>query len=450
EIAQKKASEAGQKNKEGYRDYVGTELVERPLADALVAEAGEPHRADGEQSVWRLVNPIDDVGELQALVEDLYATERKDRRYTFKYSPSGPLSVIARLDARTGTFFVNEDHQLVREFAGKPDSKRLLEALIVAEALLEVYLRAAAIQPEIVSDLLERRDSLLRGLALDETYSLASLARALRDATASAIELEIALVGALRALGFGARHIAGAGEPDGLAQYLIHGTGEQSFTLEAKSSKDVPALSQLDFAGLHSHFKSSGAQGCLLVAPSYPAADDPEGEVSKRAVQQRISCWTIEQLAQLVERAERRHVNARSLQDIVLTVYAPIDVTAAVKKLMSDPTFDKVDLYVAIIAALSDLENRLRSTPRNISMIAAEISRDKKFEGVDMPHIRDAVTDLARTSSGMLHVSDKDEVSVIGALDELRRRISHITGETAPPRRRGTFRSNADEMGDHV
>lgn len=265
----------------------------------------------------------------------------------------------------------------------------------------------------------------------------------------SATDLEIAIVGALRALGFGARHIAGAGEPDGLANYVIHGTGEQSFTLEAKSSKDVPALAQLDFAGLHSHFKAHAAQGCLLVAPSYPAADDPNSQVSQRAVQQHVSCWTIDQLARVVELSERRHINARSLQDIIINVFAPIDVKAALDHLLSEPTFDKVDLYVAIIGALASLESRLRGTPRNISMIAAEISRDQsKFHSVDVPHVREAVLDLARTSSGMLHLSDNDEVSVLGALDELRRRVSHITGESAPPRRRGTFRSNGNDAED--
>jgi len=441
DIEEKKAADKGQKDKEGYRDYVGTELVERPLADALVAEATGVPVADKKDG-WRLVSPIDDLGELQALVQELYATERKDRRYSFKYSPAGPLGPIARLDARTGAFFVNEDHQLVREFATKPESKRLLEALIVAEALLEVYLRAAAIEPEIVSDLLERRDSLLRGLALDETYSLVALAKALRESSASATDLEIALVGALRALGFGARHIAGPRAPDGLANYLIHGLGEQSFTLEAKSSKDVPSLPQLDFAGLHSHFESMNAQGCLLVAPSYPAGDDLDSEVSRRAIQQGVSCWTIDQLARVVESAERRHVNARSLQDIVLNQFAPLHVSEAVERLMSEPTFDKVDLYIGIIAALASLESRLRGTPRNVSMIAAEISREPKFAAVDVPHIREAVVDLARASSGMLHISEKEEIQVLGALEELRRRVSNITGESAPPRRRGTFRAN--------
>jgi hypothetical protein len=336
-----------------------------------------------------------------------------------------------------------EDHELVREFADNPNSKRLLEALIVAETLLEVYLHAADVEAEVVGDLLDRRDILLRSLAIDESYSLRSLARALRDASSKANDLEVAVVGALRALGFTARHIGGAGTPDGVAEYMIHGVEEKEFTLEAKSSVDVPSLPQLDFAGLRSHYERNGAQGCLLVAPAYPGSDDPDSEVSRRATQQDVSCWTIEQLASVVEAAERRHINARKIQEIVLAAFKPQDVNAAVKRLVSEPSFDKVDLYQAIIIALADLEPRLRETPRNVSMLATEISREGRFEGVTTPDIREAITDLARTSSGMLHISDDDKVFVLGTLEELRRRVSGITGEVAPPRRKGTFRSLA-------
>jgi hypothetical protein len=426
--------------KEGFREYVSTELVERPLADALVAEAS-PFDG-GVVEGWRLIEPIHDAEQLQKLVSELYSAERSDRRYSFQYSSMGRLAPIARLDPRSGVFTLNEDHQLVVEFSDNPNSKRLLESVVVGEALLEVYLHAAHVDSEVIIDLLERRDSLLRSLALDESYSLKSLARALRDATSSANDLEVAMVGALRALGFSAKHIGGAGTPDGLANYVVHGgAGDPSFTLEAKSSKDVPSLGHLDFAGLRSHYEANGAQGCLLVAPSYPGGNDLTSEVSLRAKQQHVSCWTIAQLASLVETAERRHINARNLQDIVLEAFAPMDVTDAITRLLSEPSFDKVDLYRGIIFALTELQPRLKSTPRNVSMIAAEISRDPKFESVEVSQIEQAIVDLARASSGMLHLSDTNEVFVIGDLDEFRRRVSRITGEIVPPRRIGTFRT---------
>jgi hypothetical protein len=439
-------SEDEKKNKqrkEGSRDYVSTELVERPLADALVANAifgGGVTTAASSGIKWRFVEPISDLSELQTLVEHLYAADRKDQSYLFKYSPAGTLSPLARLDVRTKTFIINEDHHLVREYADKPDSKRLLEAVIVGEALLEVYLHAAHVEPEIVDDLLDRRDTLLRSLALDRSYSLTALASALRDASRDANDLEVALVGALRALGFSARHIGGSGTPDGVAEYVMHGSEEVSFTLEAKSSSDVPSLPQLDFAGLQSHYKALNADGCLLVAPSYPGAEDPEGEVSRRAAHQNVSCWTIDQLARVVEAAERRHINARVLQEIVLKKFTPIDVTREVDRILSQPTFDRVDIYTAVLEALASLENRLKGTPRNIYLLAAEISRLDHFRDIDTPSIREAVADLARASSGMLHIAEDDNVFVLGSLEELRRRVASISGQDVPPRRNGTFR----------
>lgn len=435
---------AGQK-KEGSYDYVGTDLLERPLADVLVAETSNPSPSErGVETGYRLIEPVADIAALQELVEQLYASERTHRKYTFKYSPAGPNKPIVRLDVPTATFTLNEDHELVREFSEKPDGKRLLEALAVAEALLEVYLHAAHIAPEITQDLLDRRDTLLRSLALDESYSLVALAAALRGSSDKADDLEIALVGALRALGFSARHVGGAGDADGLARYTLHGVDEKSFTLEAKSSGDVPSLPQLDFAGLRSHYEANSANGCLLVAPSYPNANNPDGEVSKRALQQKVSCWTVEQLAKVVESAEKRHVNARKIQDIVLKMFTPQDVAMAIDSLLSEPTFDKTELYDAVLEALQNLEKRLSGTARNVSMVATEVSRETRFQSISVPQVRDAVEDLAKSSRGMLLVTEKDEVFVLGVLDELRRRVSAMTSGQAPPRRLGTFRNGTN------
>lgn len=447
EEVDKKAAKANLEKKEGRRDYVPPDMVERPLADALT-EAASASAADPPQDPpargWRTLEAISDLGDLRQLVEHLYTADRAQKAYAFKYSPGGLLAPLARLDALTSTFHVNEDHELVREFSDKPESKRLLEALVVAETLLEVYLRIADVPLEVIDELLSRRDGLLRTLALDESHSLAALAGALRDASDRSHDLEIALVGALRALGFIARHIGGSGTPDGSAEYVIHGVKDRSFTLEAKSSDSVPSLGHLDFAGLRSHYEALHAQGCLLVAPSYPGLDDPSSQVSLRAEQQRVSCWTIDQLARVVESAEKRHINASKLQRIVLSAFKPLDVKDAVESLLSEPSYDKADLYRAVLSALASLAPRLKSTPRDVKLVAGEISRDPSFEDVDTPEVRDALLDLAHSSRGMLHVADNEDVHVLGALEELQRRVAHLTGDGPAPRRRGTFRRGAD------
>lgn len=441
---------AEKKKKEGTRDEVPPDLVERPLADALTGDASAP--VEGNEMAqprdpWRYLEPVSDVSELRDLVEQLYSTDRQDRSYGFRYSAAGLLAPLVRHDARTSTFTLNEDHDVVREYSDDPASRRLLEAVVVAEVLLEVYLRAADVDVEVVAELLDRRDVLLRSLAQDETHSLPALAATLRRAVTDWQDLEVALVGALRALGFTAHHISGSGAPDGEASYRIHGVGSTYFTLEAKSSEEVPSLGHLDFAGLRSHYEAMGAQGCLLVAPTYPGIGDPFSEVSQRAEQQRVSCWTVEQLALVVEAAERREINAHRLQEVVLKAFKPMDVKAAVEELLS-PTYDNVDLYRALLDALVALKPRLPTTPRDLSMIAGEVSRLADFTTIDTPEIERALLALGRSSKGMLHVKDDGEVVVLGSIDELRRRLEHVTGEDSTPRRRGTFRSLGQTSSD--
>jgi len=435
--------EKGNKSRrEGQRDYVSVELVERPLADALTSRfVGVQESSDELAEGWKLIDPPENSESLEDLVEQLYSTERKKRSYTYKYSASGSTFPLVKLDPVTSTFTLNEDHQLVIEFADRPESKRLLEAIATAEALLEIHLRGAGMPNETVFDLLDRRDSLLRSLALDNSFALPALARALRSSEDDEHGLEVAVVGAMRALGFSARHVSGSGTPDGVAGYVIHGFDSMSFTLEAKSSSKVPELSQLDFAGLRSHFeKTEDTTGCLLVAPTYPGKDSADSEVSRRAVQQKVSCWTIDQLAKVVESAERRHINARQIQKIIFEFFDPASVSTAVENLLSEPIFDKVDLYKGVLRALENLQGRLVDTPRSVSILATELSGGDTFATVTADQVRDAVLDLARSSKGMLHLADNDVVTVLGDINELKRRVSHLTSEETPPRRGGTFR----------
>lgn len=429
-----KAETENKRKPEGTRDYVSTTLVEGPLADALVQRQGET-----APEPWEYLQPVEAGEEVERFVESLYAETRETRNYTYRYVARGREEALVQFDGVDGIFEVNEDHDLVLEFGDRPDTRQLLEVVIASEALLEVYMRQADVHPETVREIVRRRDRLLRSLARDQSYSLTAIAQSLQDAVSDAYDLEVALVGALRALGFAAKHIGGSGTPDGLAHYKIFGLGDQSFTLEAKSSKDVPSLSQLDFAGLRSHYEASDAQGCLLVAPSYPGATDADGEVSVRAQQQRVSCWTIEQLAGVVAAAESRHINAKTIQDIVLAKFRPLDVTESVDALLQQPRFTTADLYNAVLSALESLQGRLPGTPRSVMLIAGEISREPEFEGVDTPEVAAAIRDLSKSSKGMLWVTESEEVHVLGDLEELTRRVQGLTRGEAPPRRRGTF-----------
>lgn len=441
----KDEEERKQKTKqEESKSYVNPRLVERPLADVLVNEA-----RDKEPAAWVLLSKEADDEALQRLVESLYTDQPQRRKYKYRYSAMGRQEPLTSFDPETATFWVNENHDLVIANYSEPEARRLLEVVITAEAMLEVYLREADLDPRIISYVLSRRDQLLRSLSRDELFSLKAIATSVREAKDSAYELEIAVVGALRSLGFVTEHIGGSGTPDGEAKYTVYGPEDRTFTLEAKSSKDVPSLGQLDFGGLRQHYedkKEEGAVGCLLVSPNYPGAEfGNHCQAAKRAVTQRVSCWTVDDLANVVEAAETRHITAEQVQRIVLNVFTPDDVAAAVQALLTDPGWTQRALYQAILDTLDRLEGYLSKSPRTVDMLAAHIAMEPGFAGIEKENILSAAEQMAQASKGMLHVTPEGVIHVPGAMDELRRRLKDMTGENGTPRRRGTFRDRSED-----
>lgn len=427
--------------KEEERTYVNPRLVERPVAEALLLE-----RRDDEVVDWQLVEAERDQESLARLIEGLYVEDQPRRRYSYQYRAAGRQEPLVKFEPDGSVFWINEDHDLVIANYEDPEARRLLEVVVTAEAMLEVYLREVRLDPRVIEHILTRRDQLLRSLSRDELYSLKAIAHGIRDAKESAKELEIAVVGALRALGFVAKHISGSGTPDGEAGFKVYGTTQTSFTLEAKSSGDVPSLANLDFAGLHQHYRDEEASGCLLVAPDYPGRTEGDNsQVAKRAKEQNVSCWTVEGLARVVEAAEARHITADAIQRIVLSAFTPGEVETAVEKLLTEPGWDRQQLYLAILETLAELEDRLSKSPRDISMLAGRIAFRPDFAGIESADILEAAHEMAKASRGMLHVTEEATLHVPGSLEELRRRLENFTGDSSIPRRRGTFRAPANE-----
>ena len=237
-----------------------------------------------------------------------------------------------------------------------------------------------------------------------------------------------------------ATHISGAGEPDGVGRFRDYPNGEKVITLEAKSSIGTPTLAHLDFAGLKQHVGNHNANGCLLVAPRYPGAGSGENAaVAHRARADRISCWTIEQLANVVAAVETRQIDARDVLEIVLNHFSPDDVRREVDKLLSEPSWEYQSLYIAALEALRNLEGRLPDRARLVAHVATEVSRKSEFSGILEGTIRDALRDLSAASQGTLLIK-RDRILLNASLEEIARRVSTLTGSVGSPRRNSTFR----------
>jgi hypothetical protein len=426
DIAKKEANK-----KEPDRTFVSPELLETPIADAL-SRGWSGAGADADSSWFYVSDPA--TQDVRAEITKLY--EQPRTAFTFTYVGTGPQGRFVKYDPVTRIFALNSLHPFVVAQIDNPRTKNLLEDIAIAEVMLETQLRLAGVAAQVVGEVLEERNKLLIGLALEHPSSRGATARMLRDSSADEHDLELALVAAARSLGFVAKHISGSGEADGVARFVSYPEKITKITLEAKSSSATPSLGAIDFAGLQEHMikgAGQGAQGCLLISPSYPACLDDGSATATRAKSLRISCWTIDQLADVVVAAESRHITARDVLDIVLSAFAPLDVSAAIKKLFDNPLWDQQQLNDAIIEALRRLEAKLPDMPRTLDLVAGNISMDDQFPGITASDVKKAAGDLASMSKGALKF-DGTAFTLLTSYDELRRRTIASVGEGLPLR----------------
>lgn len=426
---------------EHVRVYVAEHLVERPMADALAMHGSRNVGGEVDRG-WLYMEDVAPAA-LNTVVKQLYE-ERTS--YNFVRSGLGKTRRLTKFDPTSATFVINDDHQLVKAYGDDPRSNELIKLLATAEVMLEVYMVESDIDPFAIGDVLNRRDLLLRSLANDRVYSRKYIADMLRENRDSDIELELAVMAAARSLGFQVKHVAGAGEPDGVARFLDSAMKETKLTLEAKASSGTPQLGALDFAGLQEHKEKHGAAGCLLVAPGYPTpkpgtverTGDP-GAVAHRAKSDEISCWTIEQLAEVVEKAERLEITAEQIAEIVTTRFAPADVTAALGELLAEG-LDMTVLYKAIMEVLARMfrEEKLKGDTRRISTVAGALAFHPDLPDVDEDQIRRAIADLAHQSKGGM-VLRNDAIVFLTDFEEVTRRVASLTGDLGGPRALGTF-----------
>lgn len=437
EAWESKTFEAEKAKKEEGRNPVSPRLVEIPIADT-VSRFGTQHSGAEADSDWFYI----DFGETPdpELLKTLYGP--REGVYSYRYEDLGVNERMVKFQPAEKLFVLNEKHPLVREYKDEDKaSERLLQDFVTAEALLEVYLREAGVPIRIIGELLEERDKLIRSLARDQIYSLTSIADELRRASDQQYDLEISLVAAARALGFIAKHVGGSGMPDGVARYIDNNNKETLITLEAKSSTGTPTLAAIDFAGIDEHIKKEKAAGALVVAPSYPGFTKGDlASAANRAKEIQCSCWTVEQLAQVVAAAESREISAKDVLNIVLHSYSPDDVSAAILKLLTDPEVTGTEIYTSAVDAMEELLGRQLGKPLNVDMVLTAVSQTKR---VTADQVLQAVRVVAKASKGLIRLSaDGSEISVLGSFDELRRRLGDLIHAPISARRLGSFRDN--------
>ncbi|GLS02711.1 hypothetical protein GCM10007859_27420 [Brevundimonas denitrificans] len=420
------------KQKELGRNPVSNRLVEVPVADVLQQFGGDGAGADADDGWFYLGVPGGEIGEF---VKKLY--EPRTGLYSYRIEDLGPNGRLVQYRPDELTFILNESHELVKEYADDYQSRRLLEDFVTAEAMLEVYMREAGIDLSTIGEILQARDTLIRALAKNQSYSLKNIAHELREASGDKDDLEVALVAAMRSFGFIAKHVAGAGRPDGVARFYIRPGEEKKYTLEAKSTlKPAPSLSAIDFAGLTEHMEKELAQGCILIAPGYPGAEETSA-AEWRAKFGKISCWTISDLSRVVDAAEDRHISAAQIADIIEGHFSPTDVKAAVEALLSEPNGNREDIERALLDSIEQTSSMLIGAPMDVAFLHGRLLGAQPQLTRDI--VREALKNIARKSNGLMRMRE-DEVVLLSAASEIRRRVTGSSEPDKTNRRTGDFK----------
>lgn len=140
-----------------------------------------------------------------------------------------------------------------------------------------------------------------------------------------------------------------------------------------------------------------------------------------------------------MEAAERRHIHARDILDIVLNKYTPVDVSDAVEELLTRKPWSQVEFRRAALDKIIEVYQTVPDADLTLNALAYQVGIH--LGGVEEREVRDAVEALVAGSAGGLHLSDnKDVIYVRADPDELRRRLNAMTLADGPPRGKGTLR----------
>ena len=262
---------------------------------------------------------------------------------------------IAKLNLKTRVLVINKSHPYVANYIDGNRNMVPLESMIVTEVLTEAHLYELAIDEDMINEIVKRRDSTLRQLALADKMSVPAAVMFLKDSLGSPSALEEAVARALEVLGFEVRSIGGKNEPDGIAEAWL-GADEKGnsrnyiVTYDAKStSKKAIAAQTAHLSGLKRHRIKYNANFSLEVAIDYQGAEKEDSAVSIEANNEQVTMMTAKDLIKLILLATPKQIGLSKLRDLFETCHKPKEVSAWIdrlekKEMGNPPYYDLVDV----------------------------------------------------------------------------------------------------------
>ena len=286
----------------------------------------------------RIINPLliekpasDKKDELLKLYErDLETGEQVIEKIEYDYKQIE--EPIAKLNLLTRTLSINKSHPYVANYIDSNNNLIPLESMVITEVLTESHLYELSLDEGMVNEIIKRRDSTLRQLALSDKMGIPTAAMFLKDSLDNPSGLEEAVARVLTVFGFEVTPIGGNGEPDGKAEACL-GFNEEgknksySLTYDAKSTaKKRIAAATAHLSGLRRHRETYKADFSLEVAIDYQGSDDEMSAISVEAKNEKVTMMTAKDLIKLLLLITPKQIGLDKLRELFETCYAPQDV----------------------------------------------------------------------------------------------------------------------------
>lgn len=351
-----------------------------------------------------------------------------------EWKPLDTGAPIAKLNLKNKTLIINAVHPYIANYSDSYKNSLPLESIAITEVLTEAHLYELDLDESMVNEIMRKRDTTLRQLALSDREGIPAVAQLLRDASANPTGLEDAVYRAFLALGFEASKIGGNGKPDGKAEAILGYSAEEksrnySLTFDAKSTaKDKIAAGTAKLSGLKRHQKEYNATYAVEVTIGYQGEDDLESAISKEAIQQKVTLIKIKDMVRLLLFAAPKQLGLGKLQDLFETCYAPADVSAWIDKLECEDVSHGP--YFEIIDVIYDLQ-KTDSEPPTAGVVRMKLN-DKIHSSFSTSQVTSFIETLCGIIPGHIHIDSDKKVSVENSPEVIKKVIGSAISTNVP------------------
>ena len=359
---------------------------------------------------------------------------------TVEWVPLSTGAPIAKLNLEKRILTINSAHPYIANYADAYQNTLPLQSIAITEVLTEAHLYELGIEEHQINEVMRKRDTTLRELALSDREGIPAVALFLKEAIANPTALEDAVYRVLLALGFETIKMGGPGKPDGKAEAMLgfSSSGQMlsySLTFDAKSTaKERIAAGTAHLSGLKRHQADYKANYALEVAIGYQGEDDPNSAICKEAIQQKVTIITAKDLIRLLFLATPKQLGLDKLRGLFENCYAPIDVKKWIdaletEKVEKPPYYEIVDLIYQL--QITDNE------PTAISVVRHDLNA-KLNKAFSSKEVEGYIRILCGLVPGSISIEGAT-VSVQNKPDVIKHRIARLINTDIPPEAKALY-----------